>query len=271
MPGGDRGPVRRRPPPGRARRRAVGPTPQEPAAEDGEGHAHDLEVLVHVELDRAGHDEVGDEEERDGPGRQERPGGRARGDEREQPEQERQAQVRAVEEEDRAQALLEGRLLPAGDELDRRRARAAGAPAPGRRAAPARSGRGRARHRGASPAAATRAAPPRTARRAGRSPGRSRSGRARGGRPGLPASPIPARVPAERDAHEQEHREEPREPERRGPVREEPGPQDRGDPELRAARLPRVVVGESLDELPRGADARPARRGPAGSSPSRRP
>ena len=65
-----------------------------------------------------------------------------------------------------------------------------------------------------------------------------------------PGEAHPGGVPAERDAHEQQDGEEAGETEGRGPVREEPGPQDGRDLELRAARLPGVVVGVSLDELP---------------------
>ena len=52
------------------------------AASDRGGDPHHLEVLVHVELDRADHDEVGDEEEGHGstrPGTRDAADGRARG------------------------------------------------------------------------------------------------------------------------------------------------------------------------------------------------
>ena len=235
------------------------------------GDPHHLEVLVHVELDGAGHDEVRHQEEGDRPGRQEDAGRRAGRHEGQQ----RRAGAAGPGwwRRRRGPAPIpssNGASVPARDEPD-----GAALALQEHRPDDERKGehdRGEEERRVAEPAAPS-PRPPRHGVQQDEQVGRREEvevERARGEPRATPASPIPAGAAAERDAHEQEHGEEPGQPERGGPVREEPGPQDRGDLELRAARLPGVVVGELLDELPRAIRGPPARRGRAGSSPSRR-
>ncbi len=88
--------------------------------EDRDRDPHDLEVLVHVEFDRAHHDDVGNDEQRHHPGDEEpsiwHGPRRERGHDR---EDERDPEVGQVEEGDGRRPVAEAPLAPAGDEPER--------------------------------------------------------------------------------------------------------------------------------------------------------
>ena len=90
------------------------------AGQDRHCDPHDLEVLVHIEFDRAHEDDVGHHEERHHPGHQEPPRWHAsRGERGHDREDERDPEVGQVEEDDGLRPIPEARLTPAGDQPER--------------------------------------------------------------------------------------------------------------------------------------------------------
>ena len=239
------------------------PPSYEPGGQDRDRDPHHLEVLVHVEFDRAQDDDVRDDEQRHHPRNEEPPRGQsARGDGGDHGQGERDAEVGRVEEQDRERAVAEARLSPASDEAER-----AAAALLADRLGDERDGQDHRREEEDRIAAGRRGAP---------GPGREHveaddevrrrerielEGRQeRGDAPGQEDAGRPA---AEARHHEQHDRDQPRQPERRRTVRQEAGPEHRGDPEEGPAVRPRVVVRVLADE----------RRDiglPASTSPTRR-
>ena len=96
------------------------PAPDEPRGQDRDRDPHHLEVLVHVEVDRAQDDDVRDHEQRDEP-RDEEPARRqaAGRDGRDEGEDERDPEVGQRRRRRPPAALAEPRLAPARDEPER--------------------------------------------------------------------------------------------------------------------------------------------------------
>ena len=242
---------------GRQDERDGGPRPavDQPRGEQRQRDPHDLEVFVHVELDGAGDDRIGDDEHRDGPGEEPETIPQLSGQEGKRREDQRDSQVRDVEEGDGGGPVAERRLGPAGHEAE-----GAAAGLQQHRAHDERQAqdeRGEERDGIRCPARLPPDPPRERVEQDDEIDRREKEEVERREERGQQSGDDhPGAIAAHRHVRQEHGRHEDRQPECRGPVRQEARAKDGGDLEERPVGEPVVVVGNGREERRKVALAR---------------